>query len=74
MKELKKAGLDGLEAMYSTYKPFEERNMIRLAKELSLCISGGSDFHGTNKPHIDLGSGMGNLKIPYSVWEKIKES
>ncbi len=48
--------------------------MIRLAKELSLCISGGSDFHGTNKPHIDLGSGMGNLKIPYSVWEKIKES
>ena len=74
VKELKKAGLDGLEAMYSTYKPFEERNMIRLAKELSLCISGGSDFHGTNKPHIDLGSGMGNLKIPYSVWEKIKES
>lgn len=71
--EMKKAGLDGLEAYYPTYRPAEEGAMIRLAKRLSLRLSGGSDFHGANKPNIDLGCGWGNLKIPYSVWERLKE-
>ena len=32
-----------------------------------LLISGGSDYHGSNKPHISMGSGRGNLRIPESV-------
>jgi len=66
------AGLDGLEAIYSTYTTGEEQQMKRLARENGLLISGGSDFHGSNKPDIALGKGRGHLYIPYSVLETIK--
>ena len=46
--------------------------MMGLAKELSLAISGGTDFHAKTKPHISIGTGYGDLKIPYSVLEGIK--
>lgn len=72
--ELKPAGLDGLEAIYSTYTTGEEQQMKRLARENGLLISGGSDFHGSNKLDIALGRGRGHLYIPYSVLETIKAS
>ena len=70
--ELKPVGLDGLEAIYSTYTTGEEQQMKRLARGNGLLISGGSDFHGSNKPDIALGRGRGHLYIPYSVLETIK--
>lgn len=65
--ELKDAGLIALEAIYSTYTPCDEREMRALADKYDLCISGGSDFHGENKPKLDLGTGYGSLYIPYDV-------
>lgn len=73
VKDLKESGLTGMEAIYSMNTPGDERNMKRLAKEFDLLISGGSDFHGENKPYIHLGTGKGNLHIPYSVLEDIKK-
>ena len=70
--ELKPVGLDGLEAIYSTYTTGEEQLMKRLARENGLLISGGSDFHGSNKPDIALGKGRGHLYIPYTVLTDIK--
>ena len=61
---LKKEGLDGMEVMYSTYTPEEEKKMKQIAAENNLLFSGGSDFHGANKPDIQLAVGKGNLKIP----------
>ena len=72
IEELKEAGLDGLEAIYSTYTTGEEQQMKRLANKNGLLISGGSDFHGTNKPDIFLGKGRGNLYISYSILEELK--
>lgn len=69
---LEKAGLDGMETMYSTYTPSEQQRMTKLARRYGLKGSGGSDFHGANKPHIDLGCGQGNLQIPYSVLEELR--
>ena len=46
--------------------------MKSLAKKYGLLESGGSDFHGANKPHIALGTGQGNLQIPYEFYEKLK--
>ena len=73
-KELKEAGLIGIESMYSTYKGFDEINVRKIAHEFDLLESGGSDFHGANKPHISLGSGMGNLMINYDYLSRLKES
>lgn len=74
IKSLKEAGLNGLEAIYSMNAPGDERNMIKFAEEFDLLISGGSDFHGSNKPQIQLGAGKGNLRIPYEILERIKEA
>ncbi|MCI7813642.1 MAG: PHP domain-containing protein [Lachnospiraceae bacterium] len=69
---LKKEGLIGIEAIYSTYIGYQEDDMRRFARHHGLCISGGSDFHGSIKPTIDLGCGRGNLKIPYDLLETMR--
>ena len=71
---LKQAGLMGIEAFYSSYSNQDERDMLRLAKKYDLLLSGGSDFHGANKPGLDLGTGYGKLFVPYEILEKIKEA
>ena len=70
VRELKEFGLMGIEAVYSTYSPADERQIRGLAKKYDLLISGGSDFHGANKPGLDLGTGFGKLFIPMELlWE-----
>lgn len=69
---LKKAGLIGIEVLYSTHSKMEEQLVRALAKRHGLLPSGGSDFHGNNKPSIDLGSGRGNLRIPYAVLKNLR--
>lgn len=73
IKELKAHGLVALEAIYSENMSGDEQYYKALAREEELLISGGSDFHGTNKPQIKLGTGRGSLYIPYDVWAKLKE-
>lgn len=72
--DMKAAGLDGIEAIYSTYTTGEEQLVKKIAAQNGLLISGGSDFHGANKPTIKLGTGRGHLYIPYSVLEDIKRA
>ncbi len=67
VSSLSEAGLIGIEAVYSTYALSDERDMKRLAKKYNLSISGGSDFHGTAKPGLDLAVGYGKLFIPEEI-------
>ncbi|QUI23721.1 PHP domain-containing protein [Vallitalea pronyensis] len=73
IKELKAIGLQGIEGEYALYTKSEERYIKELAKAHDLVLSGGSDFHGDNKPYIDLGVGKGNLKINYHLLERMRE-
>lgn len=66
-------GLRGMECRYSGYDEEQVAYLEALAGEYGLVKTGGSDFHGSNKPHIALGSGMGNLTVPYDFLEKLKE-
>lgn len=72
--QLKEAGLIGIEAIYSTYTAAEERSIRALASRYGLLISGGSDFHGTTKPGLDMGVGYGGLYVPASVLEDLKKA
>lgn len=72
VKQMAEAGLDGIEAIYSCNQGPDEKDFTELANQYGMLISGGSDFHGSNKPYIKLGSGKGNLKIPYEILENIK--
>ena len=57
-------GLDGIETRYSTYSEDDAVFVENIAKKYNLKQSGGSDFHGENKPDISLGVGLGNLRVP----------
>jgi predicted metal-dependent phosphoesterase TrpH len=72
VKTLTERGLMGLEAIYSTYTAAQTKEMKELAKKYNLAISGGSDFHGANKPGLDLKTGYGSLFVPESILEQLQ--
>ncbi len=73
ISELKEAGLDGIEALYSCNEGTDEEEYLRIARDFDLLISGGSDFHGSSKPDIAIGTGRGDLCIPYTLLEDMKD-
>ena len=60
-------GLSGIEVFYSGYKPADTAYLSRLAEEFGLLPSGGSDFHGSRKKGLDLGTGYGHLYVPETL-------
>jgi predicted metal-dependent phosphoesterase TrpH len=73
VKQLKDWGLRGIEAYYTEHTPAQTAFYLKLAEKYGLCVTGGSDFHGKNKPEIKLGLGYGNLRVPYRLLERLKE-
>lgn len=73
LRHLKEFGLDGIEGYYTEYTDDMNERYRKMADDLGLLLSGGSDFHGANKDGYELGTGKENLKIPYEVLEKIKQ-
>ena len=67
-------GLMGLECRYSGYNPEQISYLQGLAREYRLIETGGSDFHGERKPEISLGSGTGNLFVPYELIEILRDT
>ena len=68
-------GLRGIECRYSGYDAQQVAYLEDLAEKYGLLKTGGSDFHGENKPHISLGTGIGGeLDVPYEWLEKLKEA
>ncbi len=65
-------GLVGMETDYSEYGFAEQQVSVNIAEEFGLLRSGGSDYHGDNKPEIKLGEGKGNLSVPLEFAEKLK--
>ncbi|MFH0880101.1 MAG: PHP domain-containing protein [Lentisphaerota bacterium] len=65
--ELRSAGLEGLEVIYSEHTADMQREYLGMAKDLNLVATGGSDFHGAMSPDIKLGTGFGGLRIPDDI-------
>lgn len=55
LARLKDMGLDGIEAVYQANTPQETVLHLRVARELGLVATAGSDYHGANKPTVTLG-------------------
>ena len=60
-------GLDAMETAYPKYDDMTTLLAQVVAEDFGLLPGGGSDFHGTNKPDIAMGTGRNNLQIPRSV-------
>lgn len=71
LAEGKEYGLAAMETRYSTYSAPVTAAARAIAEEFGLLESGGSDFHGENKPDIRLGTGTGDLTVPYGFAEKL---
>lgn len=71
--EMRDMGLRALEVFHSDHRPKDVDRYLDLARRMDLAVTGGSDFHGANKPRIELGSGYeGNLNIPRSVLDDLR--
>ena len=64
-------GLKGLEVYYPEHTPENTALFAAWAKKHDLLVTGGTDFHGKLKPEIQMGSGKGDLFVPYSLYEKL---
>jgi 3',5'-nucleoside bisphosphate phosphatase len=73
LTRLKRLGLVGLEALYSSYYRHVREGYADLARRFGLVPSGGSDYHGTYKPGMQLGSGYGDLEVPVSVVDELRQ-
>lgn len=74
LPEACEAGLQGMEVFYPKFDENQTALALQLVKEFGLQPSGGSDFHGENKPDIQLGSGKGSLSLPITLLEGLKSS
>lgn len=66
-------GLLGIETRYPLFSDEQTSSLEILAKKYGLAQSGGSDFHGENKPDIRLGSGKGALQVPLSFLNDLRQ-
>ncbi len=73
LRGLKNEGLDGAECIYSTHTKEDTAHLLQVCSNLKLLPTGGSDFHGQNKPLIDLGTGYGELSIPFDLLEAMQK-
>lgn len=74
INKLKQEGLQGIEAYYTEHAPETTELLLQIARAENLLVTGGSDFHGDNKPHISIGTGLGNLHIPFQVVENLAKA
>ena len=67
---------DELRAVAGTkldHRPADVARYLDMAQRFDLAVTSGSDFHGGNKPRIQLGRGFeGNLDVPRSVLDRLR--
>lgn len=67
VQEMAAEGMTGLEALYGRYTAAEREMLSALARRHDLVVTGGSDYHGTYKPDLQVGVGRGDLVVPAAV-------
>ncbi|MBB5022675.1 PHP domain-containing protein [Desulfurispira natronophila] len=72
-RRLVQSGLGGIESDYPYLSNAQRQHFRALARRLGVVATGGSDYHGANRPEIRLGRGDGSLELPYAMVEAIRE-
>ncbi|MGA2035960.1 MAG: PHP domain-containing protein [Acidimicrobiales bacterium] len=69
--DLAESGLGGLEALYGRYSVEERDELCAIAARTGLVATGGSDYHGSFKPDLQVGTGTGDLVVPDDTLEAL---
>lgn len=72
-ERLRGLGVDGIECHYATYAPEQREHLAEFTMALGMVPTGGSDYHGSYKPDISLGTGLGDLAVPDEVVSALRE-
>jgi predicted metal-dependent phosphoesterase TrpH len=72
--EMRGMGLGAIEVYHSDHGPADVAQFESLARRYGLAITGGTDFHGANKPGLALGTGYGNVAVPRRVLDDLREA
>lgn len=70
-EDLTDAGLGGIEAYYGEYSPELRAHLAELCADLGIAATGGSDYHGSYKPDLEVGVGRGDLVVPDRAVEEL---
>jgi hypothetical protein len=70
--ELAAGGLGGIECLYGRYDPAARARLVELAHRHGLAVTGGSDYHGSYKPDLELGTGLGDLEVPDHLLDELE--
>ena len=74
LPEMCDLGLRAMEVIHSDHSPANVAEYRALARHFGLAMTGGSDFHGANKPEIQLGTGnQGNVSVPLALLTTLRE-
>ena len=71
LQKLKEIGLAGIEVYYPGHSPRQIDQYKAMAKKYGFLMTGGTDFHGSIMPKIKMGSGTGDLFVPYTLYEDL---
>jgi predicted metal-dependent phosphoesterase TrpH len=70
---LKDLGLRGIEVWHSDHNAADTARYFAISQRLGLLRSGGTDFHGGNKPGLELGTGRnGNVHVDREVLDQLR--
>jgi predicted metal-dependent phosphoesterase TrpH len=72
LAHLRDAGLQAIEVYHSDHNASDQARYRAIAEKYGLKITGGSDFHGANKPDVRLGTGYhNNINVSKSLLERL---
>ncbi len=69
---MREMGLTAIEVYHSDHRPPDTELFLSLARRYGLAVTGGTDFHGDNKPGLALGTGYGNVAVPRRVLDALR--
>ncbi|MEZ5355938.1 MAG: PHP domain-containing protein [Bryobacteraceae bacterium] len=73
IRQMAKMGLQAIEAYHSDHNDRQQERYQLLGRRYDLAITGGSDFHGDNKPGIHIGSGKdSNIAVPRKLLDRLR--
>jgi len=62
--------IDGIECYYPDFTEEQTKFLLDFCRNNNKYISGGTDYHGSDRPNIQLGIGLGKLDIDYETVKK----
>jgi len=73
-RQLADWGLAGIECFYGEYDRARQADLAATVASFGLLPSGGSDYHGSYKEGLELGTGRGELAVPDSVLADLRSA